>query len=59
MNWRNDYLMPQRNIINRKSQHIADTTYPVLKDILDTRGETIENVVIPILQMDAGPYRLL
>ncbi len=31
----------------RKSQHIADTTYPVLKDILDTRGETIENVVIP------------
>ena len=31
----------------RKSQHIADATYPVLKDILDTRGETIENVVIP------------
>ena len=31
----------------RKSQHIADETYPVLKDIQDTKGEQIENVVIP------------
>jgi preprotein translocase subunit SecA len=32
----------------RKSENLAKNVYPVIKDIYQTRGETIENIVIPI-----------
>ncbi|WCT12882.1 preprotein translocase subunit SecA [Mucilaginibacter jinjuensis] len=32
---------------HRKQQAIADQAYPVLKDVFDTRGEYVENIVVP------------
>jgi len=32
---------------HRKSEHIAQQTFPVLKDVFATRGEQIENIVVP------------
>lgn len=32
---------------HRKAEHIASQTFPVLKDVFDTRGEQIENIVVP------------
>ncbi len=31
----------------RKSERLAETTQPVIKDIYETRGQTIENIVVP------------
>src|SRR5690554_4101040 len=31
----------------RKTEHIASQTFPVLKNVFDTRGEQIENIVVP------------
>lgn len=31
----------------RKTEHIASQTFPVLKDVFDTRGDQIENIVVP------------
>src|SRR5690554_700743 len=32
---------------HRKGEHIASQTLPVLKDVFETRGEQIENIVVP------------
>lgn len=32
---------------HRKAEHIANQTLPVLKDVFATRGEQIENIVVP------------
>ena len=32
---------------HRKQQAIAEQAYPVLKDVFDTRGEYVENIVVP------------
>jgi preprotein translocase subunit SecA len=31
----------------RKSEAVAQQAYPVIKDVFDTRGESIENIVVP------------
>ncbi|MNE27466.1 preprotein translocase subunit SecA [compost metagenome] len=31
----------------RKSEFIGSTAYPVIKDVFETRGEVIENIVVP------------
>ncbi len=31
----------------RKSEMIAQQAYPVIKDVFDTRGESIENIIVP------------
>ncbi|MBU0697557.1 MAG: preprotein translocase subunit SecA [Bacteroidetes bacterium] len=31
----------------RKSEAIAQQAYPVIKDVFDTRGESIENIIVP------------
>ncbi|SMO59664.1 preprotein translocase subunit SecA [Solitalea koreensis] len=32
---------------SRKSDHIAATAFPVIKDVYETRGDVIENIVVP------------
>lgn len=34
-------------IYHHKIEAVANQTYPVLKDVFDTRGEQIENIVVP------------
>ncbi|MCY7410625.1 MAG: preprotein translocase subunit SecA [Chitinophagales bacterium] len=34
-------------VYQRKMQHLAESVLPVIKDLYETRGETIENIVIP------------
>jgi preprotein translocase subunit SecA len=31
----------------RKSERMAETTFPVIKDVYENRGQTIENIVVP------------
>ncbi len=31
----------------RKSERMAEVTYPVIKDVFETKGATIENIVVP------------
>lgn len=31
----------------RKSEEVANQAYPVLKDVFDTRGESIESIIVP------------
>lgn len=34
-------------VYKRKMQHLSDTIRPVIKDVFQNRGETIENIVVP------------
>lgn len=34
-------------VYQRKSQHLAQHVFPVIKDLYQNRGETIENIVVP------------
>ncbi len=35
------------NFYHRKQEAIAEQAYPVLKDVFDTRGEMVENIIVP------------
>jgi preprotein translocase subunit SecA len=36
-----------REFYNRKSERMAEITHPVIKDVYESRGQTIENIVVP------------
>jgi preprotein translocase subunit SecA len=35
------------NFYKHKSEMVAQQAYPVIKDVFDTRGESIENIIVP------------
>jgi preprotein translocase subunit SecA len=48
INWLVDRAFQEVNdFYKRKQEAIAQQAYPVLKDVYDTRGEYVENIVVP------------
>jgi len=41
-------------VYHRKTQHLAENVFPVIKDLFQTRGETIENIVVPFTDGKKG-----
>ena len=41
-------------VYHRKTNHLAEHVFPVIKDLFETRGETIENIVVPFTDGKKG-----
>jgi preprotein translocase subunit SecA len=46
-NWLTKFLQRLTDFYKRKAEAIAQQAYPVLKDVFDTRGQYVENIVVP------------
>jgi len=41
-------------VYHRKTNHLAEHVFPVIKDLFETRGETIENIIVPFTDGKKG-----